>query len=778
MARILDFTDGFESSIEPSAVVLAASTVSNTPSGNLAATNVQTALDELQADIDTRATSVALTSAQALDLKIASNLSDLNNTATARTNLGLGNVDNTSDVTKNAAAVVLTNKDIDGGTSSNTSRITLPKAAKATLDGLTRKAGTLVFDTTSNKPYYDDGTDLQLVGSGSGSGSGVNYISNPDAETNTTGWATYADVAGTNPVDGTAGLATTTYTRSTSSPLRGTASFLMTKDAANRQGEGFSYDFTIAAADKGKVLACSFNYAIASGTYANDDVKFWIYDVTNAALIQPTPFKLKNHTLAADRMFLEFQTATSSTSYRLIGHIASTSALAYTLKFDDFLLGPQAKLYGSAVTDWKDETEITGSWVTNTTYACKSRIVGDTKHYQFKLALTGAPTATALSINLPSGDVIDTGKLSEGSTVQRPLPNTSAWVVSAGVGYFGQAFYDTTTSIRILVLQGVTSANNTDRVTQAVPGTFANGDLIDISFSVPIVGKSSSQVMSSDADTRVVQSSLTSSVTTIATTNTVIIPTTVASDTHGTWNAVTGTWTCPVSGYYTWGGNVQATASLSYVYMGVSIDSGALVIFAQSRSGTASAFLFAAGSSSGYIAAESTLQVKAAANTGTSAINQYIFYINKIQGPAQIAASESVSALYTGAPPTGTLTSAFNTTTFGTKVKDSHNAYASGTYTVPSSGTYDISAQARQSATYALNKIAAISVFIDGTEKYTGQFIAGGAQGEMYPQVNVKSVPLLAGQLVTIRSYNDATTPTFGTGAANNFFSITRTGNY
>jgi hypothetical protein len=182
-----------------------------------------------------------------------------------------------------------------------------------------------VYIKSDGKLYglNSSGTEAEL--GGGGGGGGINYIDNPDAETATTGWATYADAAATTPVNGTGGAATTTWTRTTSNPLRGVASFLLTKDAANRQGEGASYDFTIDDADKAKILSVSFDYEIASGTYADDDVLVYIYDVTNSALIQPAGYKLKNATIE-NKHTATFQTASNSTSYRLILHVSSTSA--------------------------------------------------------------------------------------------------------------------------------------------------------------------------------------------------------------------------------------------------------------------------------------------------------------------------------------------------------------------------------------------------------------------------------------------------------------------
>lgn len=58
----------------------------------------------------------------------------------------------------------LTNKDIDGGTASNSLRITVPKNTTASLNALTRKTGTVVYDTTTSQLKYDDGSNLIAVG--------------------------------------------------------------------------------------------------------------------------------------------------------------------------------------------------------------------------------------------------------------------------------------------------------------------------------------------------------------------------------------------------------------------------------------------------------------------------------------------------------------------------------------------------------------------------------------------------------------------------------------
>jgi hypothetical protein len=57
----------------------------------------------------------------------------------------------------------LTNKDYDGGTASNSLRLTVPKNSTSNLNGLTRKQGTLLYDSTLDVLKYDNGSTLSTL---------------------------------------------------------------------------------------------------------------------------------------------------------------------------------------------------------------------------------------------------------------------------------------------------------------------------------------------------------------------------------------------------------------------------------------------------------------------------------------------------------------------------------------------------------------------------------------------------------------------------------------
>ena len=144
-----------------------------------------------------------------------------------------------------------------------------------------------MYMNTSNGLIYrklDAGSSTNWEILGAAGSSGINYITNSGAQANTTGWATYADAAGAVPVDGTGGSPNVTWTRSTTTPLRGIAEFNFVKDAANRQGQGVSSAFTIDLADRAKIMQISFDYDVVSGTYSggtsstNSDLIVYIYD--------------------------------------------------------------------------------------------------------------------------------------------------------------------------------------------------------------------------------------------------------------------------------------------------------------------------------------------------------------------------------------------------------------------------------------------------------------------------------------------------------------------
>jgi len=600
-----------------------------------------------------------------------------------------------------------------------------------------------------------------------------NYIANHDAILDTSGYAAYADAAATSPVDGTGGSPTVTITRSTSSPLRGVGSFVITKDAANRQGEGVSYDFTIDAADKYKVLQGSFDYAIGSGTYADDDMSVWIYDVTNAKLIQPAPYLLKNHSLPSERMPFEFQ-CSDSTSYRLIVHVGSTSASAYTVKFDNVVVGPQAKLYGSAVTDWVSYTP-TGSWTSNTTYTGFWRRLGSDLEGVVYLICSGAPTSASLTVNLPSGLVIDTSKLTESSSQINPVG--FAEVLDGGTNNYKASSFvvSSTTAISVYAEAASGTYSTMTPVNSTVPITFGNTDAVTVKFKVPIQGWSSSQIMSSDANTRVVAASayVTSTGQVVGTSAVKIQFNGVSFDTNGSYDNVTNfRYNVKTPGVFKFSGvlNYSASGALltstTYLYKNGSVfKTSQIAVPNGAYNGSQYSFSDSAIAGDYYeiYAANSTSQTLHGTNTlyGGSFLD-----VEKLSGPAQIMASESVSASYRiSADKTPSVSSPID---FDTKIFDSHNAVTTGSswkFTAPMSGTYQITNTNATSTTGGT-----LDLYTNGSQD-RGLFSMQDTSVRSATAV----VKLLAGQYVDVRC--DSGSKTF-TGTKNNTIYIIKVGNY
>lgn len=649
-------------------------------------------------------------------------------------------------------AQVLTNKDIDGGTASNTSRITVPKATKATLDGLTRKEGTIVFGTDTDKLYVDDGTNLVQVGSGAGS---INFVTNPDAETGTTGWTVDSFAATSRPAGAFTGVTTgVTWTTSASSPLVGSNSFLLTKDAANRQGRVVYTGITFTSGYFASVMNISAKYIVSSGTFVagsrttDSDVIFYLQNVSDGTFIEPSSFKLlSNSSTIPDTFNGTFQTGASATSYRLLIYIASTSASAYTLKFDDIVVTPSTYSYGTPITDWQSYTPtITGAG-TPTSVDFKWRRVGDSIDV-FGTFTTGTVSASAAQFTLPF--VADGTKM---STYE----------------YFGDgirinATASTRKRFKLLVSNGSNTVSyvSDDYTTAAGPASglagnvaWANteGQRIYLS-GIPISGFSSSVQMSDQTDTRVVTFSGTTSAGTSTTSGVATnIPFTVVEDSHGAWNGTQ--YVVRVAGKYNVSANVafglatwtQGRYNIIYIYRNGAIYKTCTNYIQYTASQVPTTMQISAQSIPCNVG--DTLEIRVIQNEGTRSINttsdENTLSISRVSGPDQIAANEFVAGVATGNPASVTTGNPF---IFPTSVLNTHGAYntTTGRFTCPVSGTYEIIMN------YAATGGANATLFGYKNGSIYGQ--AGLYNASLIGGIATIIIPCVAGEIIDLRPNN------------------------
>lgn len=646
-----------------------------------------------------------------------------------------------------------------------------------------------INDLNKLKKYNESNSTWEDV---SATSSSSNYILNSTAEVDTTGWVRYANTAGVAPITGAGGSpnVNTTFTRSTVDPQRGVASFLLTKDAVNRQGEGFSYDFTISNSDQGKVLTCSFSYSVTAN-YVDNDMSVWIYDVTNARIIQGAPYLIKKSGII-EYFSTEFQTSINSTSYRLIFHITSTSTLDYSFKFDQVNLSKQAKLYGSAITDWVSYVPIISTasgTMTNVTATGKWRRIGDTAEIQFRIVASGSTGTWVLpSISLPSGLSVDTNKkvgLFGASIGNVALNNTADNTYFNGKAYIA-------TGNTVTIAYSINANGSATVFNQGSPFTFDAADTIEGSVTVPIQGWSSSQQLSNDADTRVVsanvyRTSVQSGQVFTASSAQKLQLAGVFEDSHGAYDGVTNyRYTVKVPGTYVHNLNLLFSSAYANSSIGIALrKNGQIISYSFTTLGSVSVIVGAnptfkdtAKAGDYYeIFITPTTEVQMLSTASIQGGSQWS--ITKLSGPSQIAASESVACSYYNVAGTA-IGTGIVTVPFPTKYFDTHNALnpATGVFTAPISGVYLITtAITSEALNLSTNQGFYSNIRKGGLDISSSTSWGNGVTKRQETRSSIM-VPLLAGETISIvSSSNVATTLSTGSQSHNNI-SIFRVGNY
>lgn len=628
-----------------------------------------------------------------------------------------------------------------------------------------------------------------------------NYVQYGDFENGaTTGWSLGTVGTLTNglptgsPTFGSGASGNLSISATASSPVAGVYSLSYASTAATTQGNMVaSSSYAIDTEDEAKVLGVQFAYSVSSGA-SNDNFSgtssnsfAWaIYDVTNSAWLPSAGNFCMIQNVGVGLCSGTVQTASTTANVRLVIYNANASSGATTMYFDDVYVGPQQTQRGPAMTDWTAYTPTFTGFGTVSTQSFYSRRVGDSLEVQGSFT-SGTSTATTAQVTLGYGGgngnvTCDTTKLST---------NNLNAVGIVGPSYSAaQSVYALAPSSNQDYFEFGIQSSSTNSLAAVNGSTVASsGNVLSVHFVVPIVGWSSFTTMSTDTDTRVVamqvfQNQPTATVTSSASIVKFGSPSTL-NDTHGGYSESTGLYTVPVTGYY------RVTASFVIGATYVANNTSAVYVYQNGSSVAATDQNGAASQTELYPSIAVTLKcnsgdtiapyVSSAGSSPsiTSSAGQNYFTVERLSGPAVVAATESVEYRGTNTAGTSIATTATEVP-WPTTTKDTHSGMntSTGTYTVPVSGQYLVCAVTGSAGvTLTTGQAWQMYLYHNGSSYSTLQFQWGnGNSGVEYFASGCDQVTCLAGDTLAIYNISSASS-SLNTTAGYNHLSIVRVGN-
>jgi hypothetical protein len=305
---------------------------------------------------------------------------------------------------------------------------------------------------------------------------------------------------------------------------------------------------------------------------------------------------------------------------------------------------------------------------------------------------------------------------------------------------------------------------------------------------VPIVGWSSSAVMSDSTETRVVAFRANTTATTAIGAEADFLPATTVFDTHGAYSSSTG-YTIKVPGKYRATAQIMtgtfATASLLVARIH---KNGSTVANATTVSTTVSGQYTVRVSTIVDCVAGDVLKPRMLSTAGSPALDgtaaDNFFEVSMLQGPAQIAANESVSCRYGNTAGTSMTGGAATQIPFATKSFDSHGSWDGTKFTAPVSGKYSVKVGTGfASAAWTAAQIIDVNLrkYVSGTPTNVSCVGAMTFSGSVTAQVSTTgsdTIQLLAGEQIDVAVFHSAATRNLNTDSRYNYIVIERVGNY